>query len=136
MELSRLTPDFAVSPQIDPEDLAALARAGFVAVIDNRPDAEIGPAQHSGRMAQAAADAGLQFHYLPVDGAMSPALVERFADALSAANGPVLAYCRSGNRSATVWGITQAGQRPADEILRIAAGAGYDLSHLGPVLRK
>ena len=35
--------------------------------------------------------------------------------------GPAFAYCRSGNRSAVLWALTQAGERPAGEILRIAA---------------
>ena len=135
MDLRQISPDLAVAPQIDPRDLAAVAAAGFVGVIDNRPDAEIGPAQSSARMAEAAAQAGLQFHYLPVGGPMTPALVQGFADAMAAAGGPVLAYCRSGTRSATVWAITQAGKRPADEILRLAARAGYDLSHLRAILR-
>ena len=49
--------------------------------------------------------------------------------------GPVLAYCRSGTRSATAWALGQAGDRPADEILTAGRNAGYDLSHLAPMLR-
>ena len=129
MDLRVVTPDLSVSPQIDSEDLAALAAQGFVAVIDNRPDAEIPPSHQSAAMAEAAAAAGLQFHYLPiVPGQLTPDLAARFAAAMQESDGPVLAYCRSGTRSTSAWALGQAGSRPADEILRIAAGAGYDLS--------
>ncbi|MEM1371114.1 MAG: TIGR01244 family sulfur transferase, partial [Pseudomonadota bacterium] len=50
--------------------------------------------------------------------------------AIDAAEGVVLAYCRSGTRSITVWALSQAGQMPADAILQTATEAGYDLSGL------
>ena len=50
--------------------------------------------------------------------------------------GPVLAYCRSGTRSTTLWALSQAGALPADEIISSAARAGYDMSHLAGHLSK
>lgn len=131
-----LTPDLAVAPQIEPEDFDALAQAGFATVIANRPDAEVEPAQRSDVMAERAAKAGLAYHYLPiVPGQLGPDQIERFRQILDNSPGPVLAYCRSGTRSATAWALGQAGDRPADEILTAGRNAGYDLSHLAPVLR-
>ena len=46
----------------------------------------------------------------------------------------MIAYCRSGTRSATLWALTQAGRQPADAVLSTAAGAGYDLAHVAPLL--
>jgi len=40
--INRLTPDFAVAPQLTPEDMAAVAEAGYKSVIINRPDHEGG----------------------------------------------------------------------------------------------
>ena len=54
MDLRQLTPDLAVSPQILPEDLPALAEAGFRVLINNRPDAEVGPAENDAAMRAAA----------------------------------------------------------------------------------
>lgn len=131
-----LTPDLAVAPQIEPEDFDALAQAGFATVIANRPDAEVEPAQRSDVMAERAAKAGLAYHYLPiVPGQLGPDQIERFRQILDNSPGPVLAYCRSGTRSATAWALGQAGDRPADEILTAGRNAGYDLSHLAPVLQ-
>ncbi|MDX2275989.1 MAG: TIGR01244 family sulfur transferase [Hyphomonadaceae bacterium] len=126
-----VTPDFAVAPQLALEDFAAAAAAGFKTVINNRPDGEA-PGQPSSAEAEAAAKAaGLAYHHIPVQGGPAPAAVEQMAAALEATRGtPVLAYCRSGMRSITTWGLAQAvaGARTPDEIVALAAEAGYDLS--------
>jgi uncharacterized protein (TIGR01244 family) len=61
MDLRQLTPNLAVSPQIDLLDVALLARSGFKTLINNRPDDEDGAIDHQ-VMAQAAADAGMEYH--------------------------------------------------------------------------
>jgi sulfide:quinone oxidoreductase len=42
----------------------------------------------------------------------------------------VLAYCRSGMRSTTLWGLANAGRLPAAQIVSRAAACGYDLGAL------
>ena len=62
MDLRQLTPDLAVTPQIQPEDLPALAEAGFRVLINNRPDSEVGPGDDDAALraaAEAAARAAL-----------------------------------------------------------------------------
>ena len=59
-----LTPRLSVSPQINPEDMSAIARAGFTTVICNRPDAENPPELQAARMREAAEAAGLAFEVL------------------------------------------------------------------------
>ena len=129
MEIKQVTPEFAVSPQIVPADLAALAAAGFRAVICNRPDGE-GPDQPLFAEIEAAAlKAGLAARYLPVEtGKVGDATVLDFARALSQLPRPVLAYCRSGTRSVTLWSLAEAGARPLPEILSRSKAAGYDMS--------
>ena len=60
MDLRQLTPDLAVSAQILPEDLPALAEAGFRVLINNRPDEEVGPDMDHAAMRAAAEAAGLE----------------------------------------------------------------------------
>jgi uncharacterized protein (TIGR01244 family) len=96
---------FATAPQIDPKDMAAIAAQGFSTVVNNRPDGEGGPDQPSSEaMAQAAQAAGLDYHYVPViSGQITPEQVASFAAIVAASRGPVLAFCRSGARSTTIW---------------------------------
>ncbi len=98
--INSLTDAFAVAPQLAPEDMRAVADAGFKSVIINRPDMEGGPDQPTSADVIAAAQAaGLAVEYQPViSGAMTPEDVARFAVLLKELPAPVLAYCRTGTR--------------------------------------
>ena len=131
MDIRRLTDTYAVSPQIDPGDMAAIRAAGFTTIIDNRPDGEIPPHLHTDAMRRAAQAAGLAFVVNPViGGAMTPDNVTAQGAALAAATGPVLAYCASGNRSSQVWALSMAGRMPADDLIGLPARHGYQLEGL------
>ncbi|QYK39993.1 MAG: TIGR01244 family phosphatase [Paracoccaceae bacterium] len=131
MDIRQITPDYAVSPQIAPEDLPAIAAQGFTTVIDNRPDGEIPPDWHTAAMRAAAEAAGLTFVANPViGGALTMANVTAQAAAIAAASGPVLAYCASGNRSSIVWALAHAGKLPTDDLIGLPARHGYQLEGL------
>jgi len=131
MDIRALTPSYAVSPQITPEDLPAIKAAGYGVVIDNRPDGEIPPALHTAVMQAAAEALGLHFVVNPViGGALTAANVAAQRAAIATASGPVLAYCASGNRCSLVWALALAGQRPTDELIAIPARFGYQLEGL------
>ncbi|ARP96483.1 TIGR01244 family sulfur transferase [Bordetella genomosp. 13] len=100
-----LSPDFAVAPQLAPEDMAEVAAAGYKSVIINRPDYEGGPDQPTAAdVSRAALAAGLQVEYQPVvSGAMTMQDVARFAELLRTLPGPVLAYCRTGTRCTNLY---------------------------------
>ena len=135
MDIRPLTPDYAVSPQISLADLAKVKAAGFVTVIDNRPDGEIPPDLHTPHMRAAALALGLEFHANPViGGAMTAENVAVQSAILAAAKGPVFAYCASGNRCSVVWALTQAGKVSADHLIAVPAQYGYNLEHLRPAL--
>ena len=97
-----LTADIAVAAQLAPESMADAAAAGFRSVINNRPDFEGGPTQPtSASIEQAAHAAGLSYAFLPVaSGYQSPEEIASFARLLESMPKPVLAFCRSGTRSA------------------------------------
>lgn len=100
LPINSLTDTFAVAPQLAPEDMQAVADAGFKSVIINRPDLEGGPDQPiAADVMIAARAAGLAVEYQPVvSGAMTSDDVERFAQLLDTLPAPVLAYCRTGTR--------------------------------------
>lgn len=134
MDLRQLSPNLAVSPQILPEDVPALAEAGFKVLVNNRPDDEVTADIDHDVMAKAAADAGMRYHYLPFHpGQITPQLIAEFGQA-TAGQAPVIAYCRSGNRCTVLWALNHAGRLPEDEILQTASAAGYDLSGVRPLI--
>lgn len=99
MEPNKLTEDLAVMGQITPEDVAALAQAGFKSIICNRPDEEEPGQPDFAEIAAAAEAQGMPAVQIPVD-AERPVEMQKdaFARALADLPGPVLAYCRTGNR--------------------------------------
>ena len=44
------------------------------------------------------------------------------------AKGPILAYCRTGTRSISLWALTEAKTLDTDAVLSATKQAGYDLS--------
>lgn len=128
MDIRALTEDYAVSPQIAPEDIPAIKAAGYTTIICNRPDPEIPPDLHAEVLRKAAEDAGLTFVENPVvGGAMTMDNVYAQSDAIAASAGPVFAYCASGNRSSIVWALAKAGEIDTDQLIVTAARYGYQL---------
>ena len=126
----------SVAPQIAPGDVSDIAAMGFVAIINNRPDDEEGGQPSGDEVAAAAAEAGLSYTAIPVTtGGFTRDQVEAMAAAIADANGPVLAYCRSGTRSCNLWALASASTGGNAETLTAkGAGAGYDLSGIRPLL--
>ncbi|WP_294765948.1 TIGR01244 family sulfur transferase [uncultured Rhodoferax sp.] len=105
-----LTPHFAVAAQMDASMVADAVAQGFKTLVNNRPDGEGGPDQPLSSSVEAAARAaGLHYVHIPVvSGAITPEQVQAMREALQAAPQPVLAFCRSGARSAQLFALTQA----------------------------
>ena len=103
LALTYLAADFAVAPQIQPEQMATLAAEGFRAVVNNRLELEPGqPTQEALRAAAEAA--GLRYEWQPVSsGMITPQDVAKFAELLEALPRPLLAFCRSGTRCSTLY---------------------------------
>ena len=131
------TPCLSASPQLSEADVVQAERDGFRAIVNNRPDGEE-PGQASAADMQAlAARHGMEFAHIPaILSKIGDAEVAQMANALMRVRGPVLAYCRTGTRSATLWALSRVGARSADEIIATAADAGNDLAALRPQLEK
>ena len=119
--------------QLRPGEVAAAQAAGVTAIVNNRPDGEE-PGQPAGaEIERAARDAGLAYHHIPVAGGIGPDQVAAMAAAM--AEGKLLAFCRSGTRSAFLWALAaHARGMDGETILARAGAAGYDLSALRPHL--
>lgn len=130
-EPKRLSPNISVCPQVMPHELDALADAGFRSIICNRPDNEDAGQPNWPEIARAAEAAGMHVRHIPVTpGEITDEDVARFKAALGELPGPVLAYCRSGGRAASLWALSNPESLAPDELVGTAADAGYDLSKL------
>jgi len=135
--LYQISDDYFVSPQITSQDIDDIRAAGITTVICNRPDGENPPQNQAAAIQTEVEAAGLQFFAVPFDQqTLTADVVSRHRDALTQADGPVLAYCASGNRSTIVWALGQAeiGAQSADTMIAAAAQAGYNLEGLRPTL--
>jgi uncharacterized protein (TIGR01244 family) len=135
-QVRKVDEHISVAPQIAPEDVAAIKAAGFVLVVNNRPDDEQTD-QPAGDTIRAAVEAaGLAYTAIPIGGGgFSHPQVAAMVDVLEGAEGPVLAFCRSGTRSCNLWALARA--RMGDDpqaLIEKGAGAGYDLEGLRPLL--
>ncbi|MBU2408315.1 MAG: TIGR01244 family phosphatase [Gammaproteobacteria bacterium] len=109
MNYTRISDRLTVSPQIAVEDIAALAKDGFTGIVNNRPEQEAPDQPLSSELEAEASRHGLDYWHIPVvPGAMTEAEVCAFGAARAEARGPVLAFCRTGNRSSALWEAAHA----------------------------
>lgn len=131
MQPRQITEDFAVAPQIAPEDMPAIAAAGYRSVMCNRPDGEEPGQPTEAEVAEAARAAGLEMRSVPFSSmGMTESDVEDFRAALEALPKPLLAYCRTGTRCTMMWSLVNYETLGPETILRATAAAGYDMSGL------
>ena len=131
-----VTESFCASPQIGLADVAEARARGFALIVNNRPEGEAEDQVPGPEIEAAAREAGLRYVAIPVTHArFSEEQVRSMAEALAQAPGPVLAYCRSGMRSTLLWSLAQASRgHDPDAIAAQAAGAGYDVASIRPLL--
>lgn len=129
LDIRQVTEDFAVAPQIAPEDLSELKAQGFTRIIVNRPDGEEAGQPSMADMRTAADALGLEFHAVPIK-QPTPEAVDAVRGILAQADdGKTFAYCRSGTRSVTLWALakSQSGEMTREEVLAAAQKAGYSI---------
>jgi sulfide:quinone oxidoreductase len=108
MNMTELSPTLSVRPQVLPDEVAELAAAGFRGIINNRPDGEAPDQPSSAELEVAAKRHGLAYWHIPVvPGQASEGQARAFAAALREADGPVVAFCRTGNRSTGLWKMVE-----------------------------
>ena len=129
MDIKKISPFLSVSPQIYPAHIERIAAAGFKTIINNRPDRETDDQPLTAELAAEAAKHGMVLVDHPViPGMVSADDAFRFGGDLETARGPVLAFCRTGTRSTTLWAMNEARHMDVDVILSFAQSIGYDLS--------
>lgn len=133
----KLTDRVYASPQIGIAEVAEAKALGVALIVNNRPDGESDDQTPGGEIEAAALAAGIDYVAIPVThaGFSEPQVVAMRQALARAGDAPVLAYCRSGTRSTLLWALAEAsaGADPAS-LANAAAGAGYDLAPVAPLL--
>ncbi|ARU14912.1 TIGR01244 family sulfur transferase [Croceicoccus marinus] len=129
-EFRRINDEFLASPQIGVDDVAKAKALGVTMIVNNRPDDEEPGQVYGAEIAAAAEAAGMAYRAIPVTHAgFGQGQVDAMVDALEAAGGPILAYCRSGTRSTLLWALARAKQGANPSVIASqAASGGYDVS--------
>ncbi|NCI79443.1 bifunctional protein tyrosine phosphatase family protein/NAD(P)/FAD-dependent oxidoreductase [Acinetobacter kanungonis] len=137
MQLKQVNTEFWVADQITAQDIELIAARGIKTVFCNRPDGE-GPDQPNViEIEQALKPYGIQIQYLPVvSGKVTDEQAEAFKQLYLQAEKPLLAYCRSGTRSITLWALSQVADQTLDQMLLTAKTLGYDLQGVVPRILK
>jgi len=132
-DFRRVDDHLSVSPQITAADVTEAKARGFTTIVNNRPDGEAPDQPPSAEIEAAARAAGLNYIHIPVRGGPTPDQVDQTREAILNADGPVLAFCRTGTRCIVTWSVGErlAG-RDRDELLQLGSAAGYDLSAVLP----
>jgi len=133
--IRRLDDQMMVCGQVAPHEVAGLAQQGVTVLVNNRPDGEEAGQPLAGDIEDAAARAGIRYHFVPIMRGIGPADIESMQQALrDAEGGKLLAFCRSGTRSALTLALAKREEgASADEVTRFLTDAGFDpapIAHL------
>jgi uncharacterized protein (TIGR01244 family) len=124
-----------VSGQVAPHEVAGLAEQGITVLDNNRPDGEEPGQPLAADLEAAAEQAGIGYRFVPIIRGIGPADVDAMRDAIrEAGDGKLLAFCRSGTRSAYALSLAhrEAGAS-ADDVVDRLSQAGFDpgpIAHL------
>lgn len=105
MDIKNIDQRFSIAGQLNETDLEDIARQGFKLVINFRPDGEGGETQPPNAvLAAKARELGLDYAYLPVvPNQIQASDIEKMHMLLAQQEGPVLGFCRTGNRANSVY---------------------------------
>jgi uncharacterized protein (TIGR01244 family) len=125
-----------VSGQIRPEDVAGLAGHGVTMLVNNRPDGEE-PDQPLATDIEAAAEvAGISYRHIPIIRGIGPSDVEAMQETVGqAGDGKLLAFCRSGTRSALALALTMREAGVSREAIeQRVSEAGFNVAPIAHLL--
>lgn len=129
MRIAKINDELCVCPQITPDDVKEIAKLGFKTIICNRPNSEEADQPSFEEVEKAAKEEGLDFIYQPINGAtLNSEAAKTFGKNIENAQKPVFAYCRTGTRCTTLWGINERENgKDLGQVAQTAYNAGYDI---------
>jgi len=123
-----------IGGQIRPDEVAGLAQMGVTLIVNHRPDGEEPDQPLGAEIEDAASAAGVDYRAIPIIRGIGPSDAQATGEAVASASGKTLMFCRSGNRSALAWALSQSDQGiPREEIEQKLTAVGIDptpIAHL------
>jgi len=137
MQLKQVNNEFFLSDQITQQDIEKIAEKGIKTILCNRPDGEGADQPNIIEIEQAATQLDIQVEYLPVtSGKVTDEQAQAFKQIYQNAKKPLLAFCRTGTRSITLWALSQGEKQNLEHTLITAKTLGYDLESVVPRILK
>ena len=133
--IRQLDEKVTVGGQIMPAQVAGLGRDGVTMIVNNRPDHEDPDQPLAADIEEAAAAAGIAYRHVPIVRGIGPGDIDSMREAIEACGeGRMLAFCRSGQRSALACALAQREMGvDREEVERRVRAAGFDpapIAHL------
>lgn len=132
LDITNITSEFAIAPQISEDDFGQIRESGFRSIVNVRPDDEVGSFLSSRVAEQKAKSSALRYAHVPTanHAVFEANIIDAFEKALVALPSPVLAHCKSGTRAAILWAMVAARHRPVADVITTLNDAGQDLEFL------
>ena len=123
---------FSVAGALAAGDMEQAKKLGLTTVINNLPDDEVSNGFTADIARAKAKSLGLNYHYLPVTGASlsDQDNIDQFKQIISRSKSPVLAHCKSGTRSAVLWGLSTSQSKKPSRVIEELAAAQFQFDFL------
>jgi len=130
MKLQQLTNDIYICDQIELLDIEQFIGLGIKTIINNRPDQEI-KMPLSVAVAEKSKEFGINYYYLPIEpNGYTSNNIESITAILNESFKPVIAYCRTGNRSTSLWAKSQQSILGRETVIKKAKKIGFDIEEI------
>ncbi|WP_455473917.1 TIGR01244 family sulfur transferase [Bartonella sp. B30(2025)] len=108
MNLQQIEPDIFISAQINVENIASLAKAGFKTIVCNRPDKEDTDQPDFSAIKAEAQKYGIAAYHIPITmSCCTESDVKAMREILKTASLPLLSYCHLGGRAMHIYHLAR-----------------------------
>jgi len=126
----KLDEDFWIAGCLDEDDLERAAASGINTIINILPEDDEKCILSDEQAATITKRHDMAYRHMPIYGHQlnNEFFARAFGYLIAETKGPKLVYCRSGMRSAFLWGMIHAADLGVDEVLDRTLDVGFDLA--------
>lgn len=128
MKIQQLNEHVYIADQLSVDDITKLRDLGIQSIVNNRPDNEGDNQPLSKDLSTYAGSINIDYYYLPViSGDYPDNTVKEFTEIFNTARKPIVAFCRTGNRSIKLWSLSQVPKFGYQQVSTQAKAIGFDI---------